>query len=125
MPNRFDPSLKRRQSAMTQDDLFFVNADGALSTLDKAVDFAPRRQRRHTRPGHGWAALTPAEVAVARQIANGHTNAQAAEMLFIAPSTVKTHLERTYAKLAIHGRAALATQVARNDIGLSTTSELH
>jgi DNA-binding CsgD family transcriptional regulator len=29
----------------------------------------PRR-----RPTHGWAALTPAEIAVAREIAAGHTN---------------------------------------------------
>ena len=40
----------------------------------------------------------------ARAVAAGHTNTQVAERLYVAPSTVKTHLERIYAKLGISGR---------------------
>jgi DNA-binding CsgD family transcriptional regulator len=105
----------RRLSETVGDTTFrALRADGAQTDLDSTIEFAQRMRGPRSRPTHGWAALTPAEVAVAREIAAGHTNTQAANTLFIAASTVKSHLERIYAKLAIHGRAALATEVARH-----------
>ena len=50
---------------------------------------------------HGWESLTPTELAVAREIATGCTNAEAAQRLFIAPSTVRRILQRIYTKLGI------------------------
>ena len=98
-------------SAMA-DEFDVALAEGASTALEDAVLFAQRRRGRRGRPTHGWPSLTPAEVAVAREIATGRTNAQAAERLFIAASTVKSHLETIYTKLGIKGRAALATEVA-------------
>ncbi len=71
-----------------------------------------RGERR--RPRTGWAALTPTEQAVAFEIAAGRTNAEAADKLFVAPSTIKTHLEHIYDKLGIRTRAALATEAAHH-----------
>ena len=41
-------------------------------------------------------------------IANGLTNREAAERLFISPHTVSTHLRHVFAKLGINSRVELA-----------------
>ena len=61
----------------------------------------------------GWAALTPAETEVARTVADGLTNKQAAERLFMSVPTVKTHLRHIFAKLAIENRSQLVAEVAQ------------
>ena len=65
------------------------------------------------RPVAGWGALTPAEVDVAVKVAEGRTNPEVAEALFVSTNTVKTHLKNVYAKLDISSRAELATVVAQ------------
>jgi DNA-binding CsgD family transcriptional regulator len=64
----------------------------------------------------GRDALTPSELRVARIAAEGATNNEVAQALFITPKTVDTHLSRAYAKLGIASRrdlaAALAAQAA-------------
>ncbi|MFT5222993.1 MAG: DNA-binding CsgD family transcriptional regulator, partial [Glaciecola sp.] len=63
------------------------------------------------RPVSGWGALTPAEVDVARKVAEGLTNPEVAAALFVSTNTVKTHLKNIYAKLEISSRASLAATV--------------
>ena len=48
--------------------------------------------------------LSDREIEVLRLIASGASNQEAGRKLFIAPSTVKKHLENIYAKLAVGGR---------------------
>lgn len=62
----------------------------------------------------GNSTLTPQERAVATLVADGRTNAQAAEELFLSVKTVQYHLTRIYAKLGISGRTELAVYVSRN-----------
>jgi DNA-binding CsgD family transcriptional regulator len=109
-----DDARRRIRESLGDPGFDTLYNEGVGTSLDDVVVFAQRMRGRRSRPSHGWAALTPTELSVALEIAAGHTNTQAAERLFIAPSTVKTHLERIYAKLGIHGRAALATEVARH-----------
>ena len=46
-------------------------------------------------------------------LAEGRTNREIAEALFVTPATVKTHLAHIYAKLEVKGRQqALARAVA-------------
>jgi predicted ATPase/class 3 adenylate cyclase/DNA-binding CsgD family transcriptional regulator len=106
---------ERLRDALDADRYDSALRDGALTSLEEAVELAQRRRGRRGRTTHGWESLTPTELSVAREVAAGHTNVQAGERLFIAPSTVKTHLERIYTKLGIRGRAALATEVARHE----------
>ena len=75
-----------------------------------------RRGRRGTRgrPQTGWASLTPAEHAVAGLVAEGLTNPQIGERLYISRRTVQTHLAHMFAKLDIATRAQLAADVTRH-----------
>ena len=75
-----------------------------------------RRGRRGTRgrPQVGWASLTPAEHAVAGLVAEGLSNPQIGERLYISRRTVQTHLAHMFAKLDIATRAQLAADVTRH-----------
>jgi len=55
--------------------------------------------------------LTPREREIVELVAEGKTNAQVAAQLWVAPSTVKKHLEHVYEKLGVGGRTAAATVV--------------
>jgi predicted ATPase/class 3 adenylate cyclase/DNA-binding CsgD family transcriptional regulator len=82
--------------------------EAAADLLAAVVGHAPTPTER---PVTGWGALTPAEVDVARKVAEGLTNAEVADALFVSTNTVKTHLKNIYAKLDISSRASLATTV--------------
>lgn len=49
--------------------------------------------------------LTPKELAVLAQLADGRSNREIAEGLYMSPATVKTHLARIYEKLGVTDRA--------------------
>ena len=51
--------------------------------------------------------LTPHELQIALQVAEGKTNRDVAAALFLSPKTVEFHLTRVYRKLNIHSRAEL------------------
>ncbi|ANH39425.1 putative transcriptional regulatory protein NarL [Nocardioides dokdonensis FR1436] len=50
------------------------------------------------------ATVTVQERRVLNHVAAGASNAEIAAALFVAPSTVRKHLEHVYAKLGVHGR---------------------
>jgi DNA-binding CsgD family transcriptional regulator len=52
-------------------------------------------------------ALTPQELQIAHLATSGLTNPEIAEQLFLASSTVSTHLHRVYTKLGVTGRKQL------------------
>jgi DNA-binding NarL/FixJ family response regulator len=62
-------------------------------------------------------ALSHRESTVLAMVSRGHTNAQIAESLFLAESTVKSHLRSVFAKLGVNSRheaAAVARATAGN-----------
>lgn len=68
--------------------------------------------------------LTDSEIAVARAVADGHTNAAIAARLHLAPATVKAYVSRAMAKLHIDGnRVQLALAVI--EAGSRETEEWH
>ena len=75
-----------------------------------AVDLGNRWLR--SKPSFGWASLTEAERTLAELVADGMTNRQAAEQLFISHHTVDAHLRHIFHKLGINSRVTLARLVA-------------
>ena len=67
------------------------------------------------RPGRGWAALTDSELAVARLVAQGLTNREVAERLFVSQHTVSGHLRHVFAKLDVNSRVELTRLAAVHD----------
>ena len=57
--------------------------------------------------------LTTREIEIVELVAAGLTNAQIATRLWVAPSTVKKHLENVYTKLGVGRRTAAATLLHR------------
>ena len=83
-------------------------AAGGRLTLDQAVAHVRRARGTRGRPAAGWPSLTPAELEVVRLVAEGLTNPQIADRLFISRGTVKTHLSHIFAKLDTANRTELA-----------------
>jgi len=54
--------------------------------------------------------LTARERQVLAWVARGKTNPEVAELLWVAPATVRKHLENVYAKLGVHNRTAAVTR---------------
>jgi DNA-binding CsgD family transcriptional regulator len=73
------------------------------------------RPRRLVRSGVD--ALTPSELRVARLAADGHTNREIAQALWVARTTVETHLSAIYRKLDVNDRALLPDLLAAKDQG--------
>jgi DNA-binding CsgD family transcriptional regulator len=70
----------------------------------------------------GRDALTPSELRVANLAAEGLTNAEIAQALFVTPKTVDTHLSHAYSKLGIGTRRDLgaALEQRREEVALAT-----
>jgi DNA-binding CsgD family transcriptional regulator/tetratricopeptide (TPR) repeat protein len=72
-----------------------------------------RGKGTNIRPVSGWDSLTVAENRVARLAADGRTNKQIAEQLYLSPYTVATHLKHIFTKLDVTSRVELARDAAQ------------
>jgi predicted ATPase/DNA-binding CsgD family transcriptional regulator len=85
-------------------------AEGRAMSLEQAVEYAlepsPTTQQEEPAapPTTYPARLSAREVEVLRLVAEGLTNAQVAEKLFISPRTVNAHLNSIYGKLGFNSR---------------------
>lgn len=112
----------RREEAVAayEDALAIYDRAGAarlMARTDAALRALGVRRRKPAearRARTGWDSLTPTELTVARLAAEGLTNRQVGERLFVSRRTVETHLAHVFAKLGVTGRAQLAAEVARH-----------
>jgi DNA-binding CsgD family transcriptional regulator len=74
-----------------------------------------RRLVSASRPQSGWAAMTDSELGVARLVAQGYTNREVAERLFVSRHTVSGHLRSVFAKLDVNSRVELTRLAALHD----------
>jgi len=88
-----------------------------LARAESVLREAGIRRRRYVprdRPQLGWRSLTPAESTIATLVAEGLSNPQIGDRLYISRRTVQTHLAHMFAKLDISSRAQLAAAVIRH-----------
>jgi len=97
-----------------------LNALGARGLRDQTMGVlrslglpASRPARRAVQHDADPAMLTPREREIAELVADGLTNREIAERLFVSPKTVEAHLTRTFTKAGVPSRAALAATVER------------
>ncbi|HEY7103788.1 MAG TPA: helix-turn-helix transcriptional regulator, partial [Mycobacteriales bacterium] len=73
---------------------------------------------RAERPDSGWESVTDSERRVAKAVAEGLTNRQAAERLFLSRHTVDFHLRQIFLKLGIRSRVELTRLVLQEPADL-------
>jgi DNA-binding CsgD family transcriptional regulator len=81
-----------------------------------------RRQANARAGSPGWPELTDSEAAVVDLVAEGATNREVAEQLYVSPHTVNAHLRHVFTKLGIRSRVELARLAANRDAKLSHSS---
>jgi DNA-binding NarL/FixJ family response regulator len=82
----------------------FLPAAGSVARLAPVVRVVP---------AHG---LTRRELEILRLVAEGHSNAQLARMLWVTEQTVKFHLSNIYRKLAVGNRTEAARWAQVNGV---------
>jgi predicted ATPase/class 3 adenylate cyclase/DNA-binding NarL/FixJ family response regulator len=97
-------------------DLQTALTEGSALDPFEAIAWARRARGERKRPPGGWESLTPTELEVARHAADGLTNPQIGERMFISRGTVKIHLSHIYTKLNLRNRSELAAQAARRQL---------
>ncbi|CAN5644816.1 hypothetical protein BH23CHL2_BH23CHL2_03510 [soil metagenome] len=80
---------------------------GAEPALQRAAEVAAQLSTRRGKRVHP-AGLTPREVEVLQLVADGLTDAEVAERLFVSPRTVNSHLTSVYNKLGVNSRVEAA-----------------
>jgi DNA-binding CsgD family transcriptional regulator len=86
---------------------------GALALHQRVLDeLRAAGARPRARMHSGVDALTASERRVAAMAADGHSNKDIAQALFVTAKTVENHLGRVYPKLQIHSRAELREALA-------------
>lgn len=97
-----------------------IGAQRLSARVDAALrESGVRRGKRGRRtPARvGWPALTPTEREVVRLAAEGLTNREIGERLFVSRRTVETHLSHVFGKLGISTRVQLAAEASRAGVG--------
>ncbi|GIJ70458.1 ATP-binding protein [Virgisporangium ochraceum] len=87
------------------------DALGATPWADRARAELRASGETLRRPVAAASALTPQELQIARLAAEGLSNRDIAERLFLSPRTVTTHLSRIFPKLGIRSRGELAREI--------------
>jgi DNA-binding CsgD family transcriptional regulator/tetratricopeptide (TPR) repeat protein len=77
----------------------------------------PRR-----RPKFGWEALTDTERTVAELVAEGYSNPQIGERMFLSRRTVQGHVSSILTKLSLTSRVEVATALVRHLSGIEDTT---
>jgi DNA-binding CsgD family transcriptional regulator len=108
-----DTAVAGARAALGDDEFAGAWRDGERMSLDEARGSATRGHGERPRAASGWEALTAMEEKVAALVAEGLTNRQIGERLFISRHTVDTHLRHVFAKIGVSTRVDLAARAAR------------
>jgi DNA-binding CsgD family transcriptional regulator len=82
----------------------------------RGLGVRPGRRGPRKRPKSGWDSLTATELTVVRLVAEGLSNPEIAERMFISRGTVHTHVSHILAKLGLGSRVGLAAEASRRGL---------
>jgi class 3 adenylate cyclase/DNA-binding CsgD family transcriptional regulator/tetratricopeptide (TPR) repeat protein len=116
--DRRDEAIALLHDAASIHDEIHAAADAARVEATLRHLRARGTRRRTARPTFGWESLTPMETTVSQYVAEGLTNPEIGERLYICRRTVESHLSHVFTKLGITSRTQLAAELMR----LATTS---
>jgi DNA-binding NarL/FixJ family response regulator len=92
--------------------LELANVCGASTLAETArTELHAAGGRPRTTALTGLASLTSSEARIANLAAQGHTNRDIAQELFVTPKTVERHLGNVYRKLGLRSRRELGAQL--------------
>ena len=103
----YDADVALLEQQMAPEELERAWGEGATLSEERAVAYATKGRGTRGRPIKGIASLTPAERDIAVLVADGLTNPEIGDRLFISPRTVQSHLRNIYAKLDVSSRRQL------------------
>ena len=86
-------------------------------SLLRAAGLTFSARAKHTRARHGWDSLTQAELRVVALTAEGHSNPQIAQTLYLSRRTVGWHLHNVFRKLGVSSRVELVAEALRRERG--------
>ena len=106
---------RRRASPCAARSIWPRRTESALLARHAHAELEASGARLRRERLEGVEALTPAERRVAQLAAEGLTNRQIAETLWVTLKTVEVHLGRSYGKLGIAGRGELVAALGLED----------
>jgi DNA-binding CsgD family transcriptional regulator len=109
---RQDEAARALDEALREYTRLGARRDGARTRrLLRQLGVRHRHWAADKHPAEGWESLTDTEQATARLVAQGLTNRQVADQLFVSSHTVAFHLRQVFRKLGIRSRVEL-TRIA-------------
>jgi predicted ATPase/DNA-binding CsgD family transcriptional regulator len=103
----------RLRAALGDEEFERAWTAGSELSPAEATAWARRARGSRKRPPSGWESLTPTETRVVELVAEGLTNPQIAERMFVSRATVKVHLAHVFQKLDVINRTELAAQAVQ------------
>src|ERR1700761_3830829 len=103
-PRSTATAVRRTLDAGADALVFEPDIDVALAASVRAVESGQSVVPRQLRAGVERPNLSHRERQVLNLVCEGHTNAEIAESLFLAESTIKSHMASIFTKLGVHSR---------------------
>jgi DNA-binding CsgD family transcriptional regulator len=91
------------------EERYIERRNGSTLTVEAVGDYTLVLRERPS----GDTGLTPRELEVLRLVADGLSNVEIGQTLWIARPTVAKHLEQAYRKLGVHSRTAAVARLAK------------
>ncbi len=114
VPTDYEARLAATRSQLGEEAFATAWEEGKAMTPERAIGYALSEASPPTDAlppkGDKEAGLSARELEVLRLVAQGLTDPQVAERLYLSPRTVNHHLRSVYAKLGVRSRAAAATE---------------
>jgi predicted ATPase/DNA-binding CsgD family transcriptional regulator len=103
----YDRGVAAARTGLTEATFDTAWSEGRAMTPDEAIEYALKTEEPSASPKE-TAGLSERELEVLRLVAEGLTDAQVAEKLYLSPRTVGWHLRSVYRKLGVPSRTAAA-----------------